>query len=441
MNTRGSAQLITAEAAAAIVQSGDWIDYGAGLAQPDEFDKALAARASELTNVNIRACHSLQPRAVLEADPNRNHFHFYNWHFSAYDRKQADLGLEHYLPCNLGEVSSYYARFIDPPDVMVIKARPADAGGYFSFGPANMWHRAVAARAKVVIIEITTGLPLCHGEGNGLHTTEVDYVIEGDNQPCTLLPKIAPTDIDREVGQLIATEIDNGACLQIGIGAMPNAVCSMLLESGVRDLGVHTEMLTDGIVDLYLAGIATGAKKNMHPGKVVASFGLGSTSLYDTIDDNPDFSFLESALTNLPQNVMLNDRLTAINNTTQMDLQGQAASESDGFRHLTGTGGQLQFVRAAYASTDGKSFICMSSMYERHGLRKSRIVLGLTPGNITTVPRTDMMYVVTEYGIVNLKGKSVPERVQAMISIAHPDFRDELAREARAANIYPRNFL
>ena len=222
---------------------------------------------------------------------------------------------------------------------------------------------------------------------------------------------------------------------------MPNAVCSLLMESGVRNLGVHTEMLTDGIIDLYNAGIVTGSAKNVQPGKIVCTFGLGSKNLYDTIDDNPDISCQPVETTNLPHLIMQNDRLTAINNTTQMDLQGQAASESSGHRHISGTGGQLQFVRGAYASNGGKSFICMSSTYERTGVRESRIVLTLTPGNIATDPRSDMMYVVTEFGMVNLKGKSVPERAKAMISIAHPDFRDDLERHARANGLIPKSFV
>lgn len=178
----------------------------------------------------------------------------------------------------------------------------------------------------------------------------------------------------------------------------------------------------------------------MHPGKIVCSFGLGSQRLYNAIDDNPDFSCQPVELTNLPHLIMQNDRLTAINNTTQMDLQGQAASESSGHRHISGTGGQLQFVRGSYASNGGKSFVCMSSTYERKGVRQSRIVQSLTPGNVATDPRSDMMYVVTEYGIVNLKGRSISERAKAMISIAHPDFRDDLAREARENGLIPKAF-
>ncbi len=435
-----SARRVTADDAAALVRSGDWLDYGAVLAQPDAFDAALAERVGELHDVNIRGCLSLRPRAVLAADPDREHFNFFNWHLGGYDRKQCDAGRQNYIPCNLGEIPDYYRQFIDPPEIMVIKTCPVDANGYFNLSVANLWHGAVASRAKIVIVETDPALPYVHGIENGLHTSQVDYVIEGGGLPVPELPNAAPTDADRAVAELIAAEVEDGACLQIGIGAMPNAVCSLLAESGVRNLGIHTEMLTDGIVDLYEAGVATGSAKTSYPGKIVCSFGLGSNKLYNAIDRNPDFSCQPVEMTNLPHLITQNDRLTAINNTTQIDLQGQAASESSGHRHISGTGGQLQFVRAAYASNGGKSFICMSSTYERDGIRRSRVVLDLTPGNVVTVPRSDMMYVVTEYGLVNLKGKSIPERAKAMISLAHPDFREDLEREARTNGLIPKSF-
>jgi len=441
MLTRGTAaKTISAHDAAALVRSGDWLDYGAVLAQPDAFDRALAERAADLSEVSIRGCLSLRPRAVLEADPEREHFNFFNWHFSGYDRKHCDAGRQNYIPCNLGEIPDYYRRFIDPPAIMVVRTRPADANGFFNYGTANLWHGAIASRAKTVIVETDPAVPYVHGIVNGLHESQVDYVVEGGGEPLPELPNLTPTDVDRAVARLIATEIDDGACLQIGIGAMPNAVCSLLLESGVRNLGIHTEMLTDGIIDLYRAGVANGSAKNVQPGKVVCSFGLGSQALYDTVDDNPDFACEPVEMTNLPHLIMQNDRLTTINNTTQMDLQGQASSESSGHRHISGTGGQLQFVRAGYASNGGKSFICMSSTYERAGVRRSRVVLNLTSGNVVTAPRSDTMFVVTEYGLVNLKGKSVPERAKAMISLAHPDFREDLEREARTNGLIPRSF-
>jgi acyl-CoA hydrolase len=442
LSTHGkSARRITAADAAALVKSGDWVDYGAVLAQPDLFDRALADRKAELREVKVRGCLSTRPRAVLETDPERAHFHFYNWHFGGYDRKKHDAGLCHYIPCNLGEIPDYYRRFIEPPDVVVLKTCPVDANGFFNLSAANLWHRAVTSRARIVIVETSEGLPYLHGVDNGLHVTEVDYVIEGDPAPPPELPNLAPSDADRAVSRLIAAEVGDGACVQVGIGAMPNAVCSLLLESGVRNLGIHTEMLTDGLIELYKGGLITGTAKTLDPGKIVLSFALGSRELYRTIDRNPDFLCCSVEYTNLPHMIMQNERVVAINNTTQMDLQGQASSESSGHRHISGTGGQLQFVRAAYASKGGKSFVCLSSTYERYGIRKSRIVLDLTPGNVVTTPRSDMMYVVTEFGMVNLKGKSVPERARAMISLAHPDFRNGLEREAREHGLLPRNFL
>ena len=435
------ARHITAEAAAALVKSGDWVDYGAVLSMPDAFDTALAARVGELSNVSIRGCLSLRPRAVVEADPEREHVSFFNWHLSGYDRKHTDAGLQNYIPCNLGEIPDYYRRFIDPVDVMVIKTCPVDADGYFNFGMTNGWHGAIAERAKVVIVEVDPAMPYVHGIDQGLHVSQVDFVIDSAGLPLAELPSAPLTDADRAVGRMIAAEIDDGSCLQIGIGAMPNAVCTLLLESGVKNLGVHTEMLTEGIVDLYRAGIITGAAKNVQPGKMVCTFGVGSKAMYDTIDHNPDVSSQPVDTTNPPYLIALNDRMVAINNTTQMDLQGQASSESDGHRHISGTGGQLQFVRGAYASQGGKSFMCMSSTYERHGVRRSRISVELTPGNVVTSPRSDMMYVVTEFGMVNLKGRSVPERAKLMISLAHPDFREQLERDARGHGLIPRSFL
>jgi acyl-CoA hydrolase len=221
---------------------------------------------------------------------------------------------------------------------------------------------------------------------------------------------------------------------------MPNAVCAALKDAGIRDLGIHTEMFVDGMVDLIEAGIVTGAKKAINPHQTVFTFAAGSRRQYDFIDRNPRAQSYPVDYTNLPENIQRNPRVVSINNTTQMDLQGQAASESDGPRHLTGTGGQLQFVRGAYASAGGKAFMCLASTYEKHGVRRSRIVSTLTPGNVVTTPRTDVMYVVTEYGLVNLKGKSVAERATALIGLAHPDFREPLEREAREAGMIPRGF-
>ena len=431
------ARTISSDEAAGLVKSGMWLDYGASLCIPDVFDTALAARAGSLTNVKIRSCLTVTPRATLDADPDGTHFYYFSWHFSGYDRRQHDAGRCHYMPLNLGEVPDYYRRFIDPVDIVIIKACPMDENGYFGFSATNLWHRAIIERAKLVVVEVSRGLPHVCGEGNGVHVSEVDYIIEGDDRPATQLPNPPPNAIDRAVGSRIAAQIDDGACLQIGIGGMPNAVCTLLLESSVRNIGVHTEMLTDGIVDLYKAGRISGSAKTLDPGRIVYTFALGSTSMYDAIERNPDFHIYPVDYTNSPHIIMQNDQVISINNTTQVDLQGQAASESDGHRHISGTGGQLQFVRGAYASKGGKSFICLASTYEKRGERRSRIVLSLTQGNVVTTPRSDIMYVVTEYGIVNLKGKSIAERAKALIGIAHPDFREDLERQAYEHRLIP----
>ncbi len=435
------ARRISAEEAAALVRTGMWIDYGGVLGQPDLFDSALGRRIGELTGVKARSCLSVRPRAIVEADPEGKHVHWVSLHFSGYDRKKHDSGLSHYMPVNLGEIPDYYRRFIEPVDVLVLKTCPMDENGWFNMSGAQLWHRAVMERAKCVIIEECASMPYVMGDETGIHISEVDYIIDGGDAPLPELPSVPATEVERAVARLITEQIDDGACLQIGIGGMPNAVCSLIADSGLKDLGIHTEMLVDGIIDLYHAGKVTGARKQIDKGRMVATFALGTKKMYDAMHRNPDFCFQPVDWTNLPHRIMMNDNVVSINNTTQIDLQGQVASESDGHRHISGTGGQLQFVRGAYASRNGKSFICLSSTYEKRGERKSRISLRMTPGNIVTAPRTDVMYVVTEYGLVNLKGKSVPERARALISIAHPDFREQLERDAYAHGLIPRGFF
>ena len=431
----------SAEEAAAVVQSGDWVDYGAAMGQPDAFDKALAARRDDLEDVKIRSCISGRPREVLEVDPSARHFQSFSWHYSGYDRRTSDAGQATYVPVNLGEIADYYRNYIDPIDVAALKVAPKDAEGFYNFSCAHLWSRPIVDSARTVVVEVDESLPYCHGVGAGVHESEVDLIIDSDGSGPVELPSGAPTEVDKAVGDLIAAEIQDGACIQVGIGGMPNAVCASLLSAGVKDLGIHTEMLTDGMADLVISGQATGAHKQIDKGRHVFSFALGTQKLYDLLDDNAAFCMRESEYTNLPHVAMRNDNLISINNTTQVDLMGQAASESDGFRQLTGTGGQLQFVRAAYASQGGKSFMCLSSVYEKGDVRKSRIVPQLTPGNNVTTTRMDMHYVVTEFGVVCLKGKSLAERAKALISIAHPDFREELEREARNSGLMPKWFL
>jgi acyl-CoA hydrolase len=431
---------VSAERAAAVVKSGDWLDYGFGLGQPDLFDQALAARINKLERVKLRGCLALRPRAVVEADPETQHLQYFSWYFSGVERKMHDRGVCHHIPMNFGEAPDYYRRFIEV-DVAIIKTAPLDPHGFFNFGGAVTYQKALTETAQIVIVETDESMPYVYGVENGVHLDEVDYVIEAGRGMLPELVHPAAGQIEQKVAGLIAQEIEDGACLQVGIGAMPNAVCELLVNSPIKDLGVHTEMFVDSLMRLYHAGKITGARKTLDRFQMAYCFAAGSSELYEFLDRNPVCFAGPVDYTNLPHRIMQNERAVSICNAAQIDLTGQVCAESAGLRQISGTGGQLQFMRGTYASRGGKAFLCMSAAYERNGRRESRIVARLADSAIITTPRTDVMYIVTEYGVANLKGKSVPERAQALIKLAHPDFRDDLERSARECRYLPRRWL
>lgn len=424
-----------ADDVARLVNSGDVVDYGLGLTQPDVFDAALAAQKDRLSNVVVRGTLSIKARQVVEQDPDQKHFEFQSWHCSGYDRKKCELGQMSYLPFNLGEGPGIYRAYLKS-DLFVLKASTMDEKGYFNFGVSNTFAKANCDIAKRIVIETSDKLPVCLGSDNSIHISEVDAVIVGDNEALFELPSAEISDVDRQVASHVVPLIKDRSCLQIGIGGMPNAVCSALTHSDVKDLGIHTEMFVDSMVDLVEAGKITGKYKQTYIGKITYTFALGSQKMYDFIHNNDLCVSLPVNETNLTPYIAANDRVVSINNCLQVDMTGQVASESAGYRHISGTGGQLQFVRGAVQSKDGASFMCLSSRYyDKAGNGISRIVPGLSLGTVVTTPRTDVMYIVTEYGIVNLKGKSVPERALALISIAHPDDRQMLHKLACDNNI------
>lgn len=430
----------SAHEVASWVNSGDNVDYGMSIQQPDVFDAALAEQKGRLSNVTVRGTLSTRARQVIEQDPEQQHFTFENWHFSGYDRKKFEQGLESYIPFNFGEGPSIY-RSHRKVDLVVLKTTPMDEHGFFNFGATNTYARAICDVAKCIVVETCTEMPLCNGTENVVHISEVDAVIEGDNKPLFELPNAAVSDLDKAVASYITPLIKDGSCLQIGIGGMPNAVCSALAASDVKDLGIHTEMFVDGMVDLVEAGKVTGWQKQTFRGKIVYTFALGTQRTYDFIHKNEACLSIPVDETNLPHHISKNHNVVSINNCLQIDLTGQVASESSGYRHISGTGGQLQFVRGAVQSAGGLSFMCLSSRYiDLDGNAVPRISAGIAPGTVVTTPRSDVMYVVTEYGIVNLKGKSVSERALALISIAHPDDRDGLMEQARRNKILSRKY-
>ena len=426
--------------AVALVKSGDTVDYGFGLTQSTIFDTELASQKDRLRDVIVRGTLSTAARQVIEKDPNQAHFEYQNWHFSGYDRKKSELGMMSYIPFNFGEGPGIYREYLKS-DVLVLRTSQMDQHGYFNFGISNTFARACCDIAKKIVIEVSDAIPTCYGNQNSVHITEVDAVFQGDNAPLFELPSAPISDVDRKVADYIVPLIEDRSCLQIGIGGMPNAVCSALADSDIKDLGIHTEMFVDGMVDLVEKGKVTGEYKQTFKGEIVYTFALGSKRMYDFIHKNEMCVSIPVDETNLPNKIAANDKVVSINNCLQIDLSGQVASESSAYRQISGTGGQLQFVRGAVASKGGKSFMCLSSRFiDKEGQPHSRIVPGLEEGTVVTTPRSDTMYVVTEYGIVNLKGKSITERALALISVAHPEDRDRLLQQARDLRIISRKY-
>ncbi|NPV03275.1 MAG: butyryl-CoA:acetate CoA-transferase [Syntrophaceae bacterium] len=432
-------KLVTPEEAVRVVRSGDWVEYGQFAVSAVALDKALAARVDELWDVKIRATtRAVGIPETVKADPTTEHFVYHNLHFSGHDRKAHDQGLCWFVPILYHEVPRYYRENCQV-DVAMLPVAPMDRNGYFNFSLSNSHARAVCDRAKTIIVEVNPRLPVClGGREENVHISEVNQIVESDWE-VPELPPVEPSEVDRKIASLIVGELRDGCCIQLGIGGMPNAVGSMIARSDLKDLGIHTEMFCDSMMEMALAGRVTGGRKATDRGKIAYTFCLGSKACYDFLDRNPMCASYPVNYTNDPFVIAQNDNFVAINNCVEIDLFGQVCSESSGTRHISGTGGQVDFTYGAYRSKGGKAFLCMSSTFEKKGTVVSRIKPLLRDGSIVTDPRSLVSYVVTEYGIVNLKGKSTWERAEALISIAHPDFRDELVREAEKMGIWRRS--
>ena len=435
-------KLKTADEAVKVVQSGDWVDYGWCVNTPEALDRALAKRTDELKDIKVRGGILFHKPAIFGREDAIEHFCWNSWHMTGVERKMINEGASFYAPIRYSELPKYYRTSIEPSDVFMCQVAPMDKHGYFNLGPSASHLMAACEGAKHIIVEVNKNMPRCLGGFESeIHISQVEAIVEGDNPALGQLPLAKEaTEIDKKVAEMIVNEIPNGACLQLGIGGMPNAVGSLIAQSDLKDLGVHTEMYVDAFVDIAKAGKITGAEKNIDRFRQTYAFGAGSQKLYDYLDDNPQCMSAPVDYTNDFKVISSIDKFISINNAVDVDLYGQVNAESAGTKHISGAGGQMDFVMGAYASEGGKSFICLSSTFKaKDGTLQSRIRPTLANGSVVTDTRPQVHYLVTEYGMVNLKGSSAWERAEKIISVAHPDFRDELIKEAEAMHIWRRS--
>lgn len=434
-------KLTSAEKAVEVVSSGDWVDYGWGVATPRVLDKALAKRYESLHDIKLRGGILFEKPAVMQVPDVTEHFTWNSWHMSGVERKMIADGATFYNPMRYSELPRFYRENVEPIKAAMFQVTPMDEFGFFNFGSCASHMAEVCARSEYVIVEVNENMPRCLGGfSEGVHISQIAYVVEGENPPMWELGAAAPTAVDETVAKLIVNEIPNGACLQLGIGGMPNAVGSLIAQSDLKDLGVHSEMYVDAFVDIALAGKINGSKKNIDKGRQTYAFGAGTQKLYDYLNNNPECMSVPVDYTNDVRIMSQLDNFISINNAVDLDLYGQINAESAGIKQISGAGGQLDFVMGAYLSKGGKSFICLSStMTGKDGTLQSRIRPTLSDASIVTDTRANVHYLVTEYGMINLKGTSTWQRAERIISIAHPDFRESLIQAAEKNNIWRRS--
>ena len=429
-------KLKTPEEAVKIVKNGDWVDYGHTLSFPEALDKALAGRRDELEDIKVRSAISLRPVHVVEDDPEGKTFTFNVWHAAARDRHYIDEGKAFYIPMLFRHNGSYYERGYAPVNVAMVTMGPMDKDGNFNFGLANCCQMETLDAADYIIVEVNKYMPHVTGtEGDHLHISQIDAVVENNSPLPTNIPA-GISDLDRQIAEHIFPYLSSGMTLQLGIGGMPNCIGELIADSDMKDLGMHTEMLSEGLLALCLAGKINNLKKEVLRGKGVFSICSGSQELYDYLDHNQDILSVPMRWANDPNVLKQFSNFVSINGCIAADLYGQVCSESAGTRHISGTGGQLDFVTGAYEG-NGKSFLAMtSSRVDKKGVRHSNILPHFSKGDIITTPRTQTAYLVTEYGVAHLPGRPTWQRAESLINIAHPDFREELIKAAEEQKIW-----
>ncbi len=407
------------------------IVIGLAPAEPQNITSRLHEIYDKIDKISVTTCLPIIESKYFMDQAYADKFSMNGWFYTGAMRKAQPHGNISYIPNHLHLSEKKRSQHIDT-DIFICACSPIDKHGYVSLSLSNVYEQKSAQKAKMVILEVNENFPRTFGDVE-IHMNDVDFFIES-NYEVPVLPDTEPNEKDLQIGKHIAEYINDGDCIQLGIGGIPNAVARALYDK--KDLGVHTEMLTSGIADLVKRGVVTGKRKNLHKNKIVCAFAYGNKELYDFLDNNPSVLVLDGNYVNDPYVVGQNDNQISINTTIEVDLVGQCASESLGYRQYSGTGGQADTAIGAQLSKNGKSFIALYSTAsiknKETGEREtiSKIVPTLKPGAIVSLSRNDVDYVVTEYGVASLRGTSVAERVHRLIAIAHPDFRDELYRSA-----------
>jgi len=414
-------QFVTAEQAMGCLKTGDNVFVHGVAAVPQVLIQAMTDRGRDLDGLNIYHLHT-EGDAPYAAPELRDKFHVHALFVGANMRRAVQEGRASYIPVFLSEMPLLFRRSVIPLQVALISVSPPDRHGYCTLGTSVDATHAAIEVADVVIAQINRHVPCVQGDGL-IHSTQIDFAVEHDE----LLPEVLPAplnEVERAIGHHIAGLIEDGSTLQTGIGNIPNAVLATL--SGHRDLGIHTEMFSDGLLPLLESGVVNNSRKHSHQGKTVATFVMGSRQLYDYVDNNPGVALLDCQYVNNTINISKHRRMVAINSAIEIDLTGQVCADSIGNNIYSGVGGQMDFIRGASLSEEGKPIIALPST-TRHG--ESRIVPMLKRGAGVVTTRAHVHYVTTEYGIVNLHGMDLQQRARALIGIAHPDHREQLERE------------
>ncbi len=425
-NKRYASKLVEAREAVATIKRGQRVFIGSGAAEPQALTTALAEHGENLADNQIIHIRSLGVVPYTQSKFSER-FRYNTFFIGENVRDSVAQGSADYTPVFLSEVPGLFRSGKAPIDVALIQVTPPDEHGFCSYGVSVDIVKAAAESARTVIAEVNPRMPRTLGD-SFIHADNIDLLVDNE-APILEIEVVPPDEIATRIGRHIANLVEDGSTLQMGIGTIPDSV---LMELGDRrDLGIHTEMVSNGIMQLIEKGVVTGARKTLHRGKVVTSFALGTTALYDFINDNPMFEFYPNEYSNDPFVIAQNDKMVAINAALEIDLTGQVCSDSLGTYFYSGIGGQVDFIRGAAHSRGGKPVIALPSTAIIDGERVSRIVSTLKPGAGVVTSRGDVHYVVTEFGAVDLHGKNIRERALGLIHIAHPDFREDLMRAAR----------